>query len=157
MNVWFLLWTETNLPMLPKPAPQDHMGITGVLTNVSTRLQTTEALRPVVTTQQEAEKETKGWDHLPPTVHCVTLAASATNRTSIPTLPPPTLHCLLNVRNATDFQDNCTLTYTGNNLYLTTSFYQALLQGHILAIPEPDVPMGLLPLLNPPSSAGLAN
>ena len=45
----------------------------------------------------------------------------------------------------------------GNNLYLTTSFCQALLQGHILSIPDPDAPTGLSPLLTPSSSAGPAN
>ena len=40
---------------------------------------------------------------------------------------------------------------------LPTSFFQALLQGHILDIPDPDAPTGILPLLTPPSSAGPAN
>ena len=65
------------------------MGITGVLTNVATRLHTVEALRPVVTTQIEAEKETKGWDLLPPTAQRVILVVSATIGTSITNLPPP--------------------------------------------------------------------
>ena len=32
------------LPTSPKPEPQDHMGLTGVLINVVTRLHTVEAL-----------------------------------------------------------------------------------------------------------------
>ena len=36
-------------------------------------------------------------------------------------------------------------------------FCQALLQGHILAIPDPDAPTVLFPLLTPPSSAGPTN
>ena len=89
------------------------------------------------------EKETKGWDRLPPTAHCVILAASATTGTSIPTSPPPTIYRFLNARNATALQADCSLTYAGNNIYLPTSFCQALLQGHILAIPDPDVPTHL--------------
>ena len=61
------------------------------------------------------------------------------------------------MRNATALQADFLLTYTGNNIYLLTSFCQALLQGHILAIPDPDAPTGLLPLLTAPSSAGPAN
>ena len=133
------------------------MGIMGVLTNFSTRLKIAKELRPVVAAQREAEKETKGWDHLPLTSHRVILAEGTTNRTSITTSPPPTLHRFLNARNVTDLQDDCTLTYTGNKLYLPTSFYQALPQWHILAIPGPDAPTGLSPLLNPPSSVGPAN
>ena len=50
-----------------------------------------------------------------------------------------------------------TLTYAGNNLYLPTFLCQALLRGHILAIADPNAPTGILPLLTPPSSAGLMN
>ena len=59
--------------------------------------------------------------------------------------------------NATALQANFPLTYTGNNIYLPTSFWQALLQGNILAIPYPDAPTGLSPLLNFPCSAGPEN
>ena len=103
-RVWFQRWTDVNIPNPPKSAPQDHLGLTGVLTNVANRLHTVEALRPVVATQREAEKETKGWDRLPPTAQRVILAASATTGTSIPTSPPPTIHRFLNVRNATALQ-----------------------------------------------------
>ena len=54
-------------------------------------------------------------------------------------------------------QVDFSLTYSGNKIYLSTSFCQTLLQEHILAIPDPDVPTGLSPLLIPPSSAGPAN
>ena len=54
-------------------------------------------------------------------------------------------------------QADCSLTYAGNNIYIPTYFCQALLQGHILAIPDPDVPTGLSPILTPPSSAGPSN
>ena len=146
-----------NLPKPPTPASQDHMGLTDVLTDVATRLHTAEALRPVVAAQCEMDKETKGWDHLPPTSQRFILAVSATIGTSIPTLPPPTIHRFLNARNLTALQADFSLTYAGNNIYLPTSFCQALLQGHILAIPDSDAPTGLLPLLTPPSSAGTAN
>ena len=56
-------------------------------------------------TQSEAEKETKGWDRLPPTSQRVILVASSTNITSIPTSPPPTIHRFPNARNTTALQD----------------------------------------------------
>ena len=156
-RVWFLCWTDANLPTPPKPDPQDHMGLTGFLTNMATRFHTVEALRPVVAAQREAENETKGWDSLPPMTQRVILAASAATGTSILTSPPPTIHRFLNARNATALQADFSLTYAGNNIYLPTSFWQALLQGHILAILEPDTPTGLSHILIPPSSAGPAN
>ena len=61
------------------------------------------------------------------------------------------------MRNVTALQADCSLTYTGNNIYLTTSFCHALLQGHILAIPEPGVLTESSPLLTPPYSAAPAN
>ena len=121
-RVWFRYWTDINLPMPLKPDTQDHMGLTGVLTNVATRLHHAEALLPVVATQRKAEKETKGWDRLPPTAQRVILAANATTRTSIPTLLPPTIHRFLNARNVMALQADCSLTYAGNNIYLPTSF-----------------------------------
>ena len=121
-RVWFCCWTDTKLRTPPKPAPQYHLGLTGVLNDVSTRLKTAEALRPVVSDQTEEEKETKGWYHIPPTAQRVILAAIATNGTYILTLPPPTIHRFLISRNVTALQVNCALTYAGNNLYITTSF-----------------------------------
>ena len=157
VHVWFRCWTDVNIPRPTNLAPQDHIGFTGVLTDVATRLHTAEAPHPVVAAQSEVEKDTTELGHLPPTAHHVILAESATNGTSIPTLPPPTIHHLLNARNATAHQADCSLTYTGNNIYLPTSLFQVLLQGHILAIPDPDVPTGLLPLLTPLSSSGPVN
>ena len=124
---------------------------------MSTRLQITEALRPVVASHRKAEKQTKGWDRLAPTSQCVILAASATNVTSILTSLPPTLHRFIKVRNATALQADCALTYAGNIIYLPTSFCQDLLQGHILVIPDPDAPTRLSALLKPPPSAGPVN
>ena len=74
-HVWFCYWTDINLPTPPKPVLQEHMGLTSVLTDMVTRLHTAEALRPVVAAQSKAEKETKGWDRLPPTAQCIILAA----------------------------------------------------------------------------------
>ena len=156
-HTWFQQWTDINLPNPPTPSPQDHLGITGVLTNVETPLHTTEALRPVVAAQRETEKDTKGWDRLPPTSKRVILAASATTGPSIPTSPPPTIHRFLNARYVTALQADCSLTYAGNNIYLPTSFCQDLLQGHTLDIPDPDAPKGLSTLLTLPSSAGPEN
>ena len=156
-HVWFQRWTELKLPKPPTPSPKDHLGLTDVLTNVTTRLHTAKAFRPVVAAQGEMEKETKGWDRLPTKAQRVILAVSTTAGTSIPTSPPPTIHRFLNARNATALQVDCSLAYAGSNIYLPTSFCQALLQGHILDIPDPDEPTGLLTLLTPPSSAGPAN
>ena len=156
-RVWLQRWADVNLPKPPTPAPQDHLGLTGVLTDVATRLHTAEALCPVVATQREAEKETTGWDRLPPTAQRVIMAASATTGTFIPSSPPPTIHRFFNARNVTALQADCSLTYAGNNIYLPTSFFHALLQGHIMVIPDPDVPTGLSPLLTPPYYAGPAN
>ena len=85
-------------------------------------MHTAEALYPVVAAQREAEKETKGWDRLPPTAQSVILAANSTNRTSIPNSPPPTIRRSLNARNATSLQADFLLTYAGNNIYLPTFF-----------------------------------
>ena len=95
------------------------MGITGVLTNVATRLHTAEALRPVVAIQSEAEKDTKGWERLPLTAQRIILASSATTGTSIPNSPPPTIHRFLNVRTVTALQDDCFLTYAGGGYLFT--------------------------------------
>ena len=105
----------------------------------------------------QGRKVDQGMVTSPTDGQCVILAASATNVTSIPTSPPPTLHRFLNVRNATALQADCALTYAGDILYLSTSFCQDLLQGHLLAIPDPDAPARLSPLLTPPPSAGPAN
>ena len=103
-RVCLCCWIDTNLTTLPNLYPQDHMDLTGVFTNVSTRLQIAEALHPVAAAHRKAEKQTKGWDRLAPTAQCVILAASATNVTSILTSPPPTLHRFIKVRNATALQ-----------------------------------------------------
>ena len=78
-RVWFRRWTDVNLPTPPKPDPQYHMGLAGVLTDVATRLHTAEALRSVAAAQREAEKDTKGWERLPPTAQRVILVAITTN------------------------------------------------------------------------------
>ena len=111
-----------HLPKPPTPAPQDHTGLTDVLADVATRLHTAEAFRPIVAAQSETDKETKGWDHLPPTAQRVILVASTTTGTSIPKYPPPTILRFLIARNETALQDDCSITYAGNNLYLPTSF-----------------------------------
>ena len=129
----------------------------GFLANIVTRLHTAEAFCPVVSAQREAEKEIKWWDRLSSTAKCVILAASATNETSILTLPPPTIHHFLNTRNVTALQADFYLIYSGKKHYFPTSFCQALLQGHILSIPSPDAPTGISPLLTPPSYAGPAD
>ena len=116
--IWFQRWTDVNLPTPPKPAPQDHLGLTGVLTNVATRLHTAEALRAVVADQGKAKNKIKGWDRLPLMSQRVILMASATTGTSILTLPPPTIHLFLNERTATALQADFSLTYAVNILIL---------------------------------------
>ena len=151
-RTWFFQWDETNLPTPPKIVPQYHMGLTGVLAEFATRLQNAEALCPVFDTQC---KEGMG---LSTTNSLVSHpGGKRLHRTSIPTSLPPTLHRFIIARNATALQANCALAYAGNNLYLPTSFCQALIQDNILDIPERDAPTGLLPILTPPSSAGPAN
>ena len=78
--------------------------LTKSATPVKIQLHTAEALRPVVAAQRDAEKETKGWNRLPPTDQRVILEASATTGTSIPTSPPSAIHRLLNARNTTALQ-----------------------------------------------------
>ena len=157
VRVWFRRWYETNLPTPTKNDPQDHMDLTGLLSTLATSFHTTKALCPDISAQREAGKETKGWYRLLSIAQQVILEASATNRTSIPTLPPPTLHFFLNTHNAKALQSNCSLTYIGNILYLRTSFFRALRQGQIMVISDYEAPTGLLPLLTYPSSAGPAN
>ena len=43
-HVWFQRWTDVNLPKMPTLAPQDHLGLTEILTDVATRLHTSKAL-----------------------------------------------------------------------------------------------------------------
>ena len=93
--------------------------------DVATRWQTAEALRPIFPAHHKAEKETKVWYRLASTAQLFILVASATNGTSITTSPPPNLYRFLNSRNVTALQADFSLTYTGNNIYLPTSFFQA--------------------------------
>ena len=62
---------------------------------------------------------------------------------SILTSPILTIHRFLNVRNVMALQDIFSLTYEGNNIHLNNSFCKALLQGHILAIPDTDAQIGI--------------
>ena len=48
------------------------------------------------------------------------------DRTTIPSLTPSFIYYFLNALNATVFQVDGELTYTGQNLYFTISFCQAL-------------------------------
>ena len=127
-RVWFRQWSGNNLPDPIKTAPQEP------------RLKNAEALRPFIATQCEAEKETKGWDHLSSTSQRVILAASANNGNSILTSPTSTIHSFLDTINVTALQAYCALTYAGHNIDLPTYFFQALLQVYIRVIPDPDAP-----------------
>ena len=37
-RIWFQRWTDVILPTPPKPSPQDHLDLTGVLTDMATQL-----------------------------------------------------------------------------------------------------------------------
>ena len=115
-RVWFRRWSDINLPTSSKTTPQYHMGLMGVLSDVATMFQHSEALRPIVSSQCKAGKDTKGWDRLHPTARIVILEASATNGTSILKLPPSIFHCFLNAQNMTALQADCALTYAGHNI-----------------------------------------
>ena len=97
------------------------------------------------------------WDRLPPIAQRLILAASAANGITITSATPPSIHRFPNARNATALQADCALTYSGNKILHPTDFYQALLQSHILVIPDPNAPTGMYPLLPTFLSAGLAN
>ena len=118
-----------------------------------TRLQNVKDLHPVVVEQSKAYRETGGQNRLPLTAKHVILAVRESGGLIITLAPPPSIHSLLNKRNAMVIQADCTLTYTGHNLHLPTSFCQALLQGHTLEIPYPKSPTGLSPLITPPLSS----
>ena len=85
------------------------------------------------------------------------LSTSTADRLTILLARPLSIHRFLNKRNATALQADCALTYSGKNIFLSTAFCQVLLQGHILAIPDPDALTGLSLLLTPTSSAGPTN
>ena len=55
-RVWFQRWTDVNMPKTPTPAPQYHLGLTDILTDVTTRLHTSEVIRPVVAAQREMDQ-----------------------------------------------------------------------------------------------------
>ena len=76
----------------------------GVLSNVTTRIQKSEFLRPVDVEQRKAGRETKGYDLLPTTAQYVFLAASALDVLNVPLTLPQLIHCFLNTRNATLIQ-----------------------------------------------------
>ena len=107
--------------------------------------------------QRKADRETWGWDRLPLTAQRIIIAESAADSLTIPAAPPSSIHCYLDMRKAVALQADFDLTYVGHNLYLPTSFYQDLLQGHILTIPLHDAPTQIPPLFNPPSLDGPEN
>ena len=116
-----------------------------------------ESLRPIVAAQRTANRERQVWEHLSPTAQRVILAEIASNCINILSVPPKYIHLFLNARNTTALQADYALTYAGHNPYLPTSFLQALLQGHILEIPDLGAPTGMSPLLTPPASSRPAN
>ena len=157
---WFRQWADINLKFQVPPnkaASQDHSVLTGVFSEVATYMQNKEALCPVAAAQHEADREMHGWDHLPPTSRRVILTPSAADGLTILSAPPPSIHCFLNTRNATELQADCALTYSGNNIFLSTGFYQTLLQVHILAIIYPNTSTSLYLIPTTPSSVGPEN
>ena len=77
--------------------------------------------------------------------------------TTISSAPHPSIHHFLNARDTTALQKYFSLTYLVNNLYLITSFFQALIKGNILAVPDPYDPTALLHLLTSPELMVLSN
>ena len=118
-----------------------------------TRLQNVKDLHLVVAEQSKAYRETRGRNRLPLTAQHVILAVRESGGLTIPSAPPSSIHSLLNGRNAMVIQADCALTYNGLNLHLTTSFCQALLQGHTLEIQYHESLTGLSPLITPPLSS----
>ena len=90
--------------ILQKTAPQDNSGLTGLLSEVATRLQNVEALRPVITSQRNAYMVTRGWDRLPPTSERLIFAVDVVDGLTIPLVPHTSIHHFLNERNATSLQ-----------------------------------------------------
>ena len=57
---WLWHWSTHHISPLSTSVtatPQDHSGLTGVLSNVAMRLQNADALRPIVAAQHKADKE----------------------------------------------------------------------------------------------------
>ena len=128
---------------------QYHMGITGVLSNVTMQFQNVEALRPVFMAQRGADRYMKGWYQLSPTSQGIILSARVPDGLNVLSSPPQSLHRFLSVRNATVLQAGCALTCAGENLYLPMSLCQVLFQGHIMAITNLDTPTGMFHFLAP--------
>ena len=151
----FRQWADRNLEHQAPPnkaAPQDQSGLTGVLSEVATRLQNIEALRPIVAEQRKADRETCSWYHLLPKSQRIIFASSTADRVTILSAPPPSIHRFLN-----NVQAHCGLTYSVKNIFFPTALCQALLQDHILAILDPGTPRILPLLLTLTSSSGTAN
>ena len=86
-----------------------------------------------------------GFGKLKLKAQCLILATSASYRVATPVKTHQFIYQFLNTRNNTTLRYECDLEYSRNNLYISTSFYQDILQGHILAIPYFDALAGLFP------------
>ena len=87
---WFRQCSYHNIALLTPPhtvPPQDHLGITGVQSNVVTQLQNLESLHPAVTVHHEVDQETEGWDHITPMSQCIILEAITLDGINTPTAP----------------------------------------------------------------------
>ena len=127
---WFRLWGDSHLKQHPthhKRVSQDHSSLVGVFSEVLKRLQNTEALCPVVAVQRDSDMEPRVWDYPPPISWRLIITASTVDGLIIQSALPASLYRLLNTRNTTELQTDCTLTYLGNNIFLTTAFFQSLL------------------------------
>ena len=124
---WFRLWYSQHIAPLrisPTSAPQDHLGITGVLINVTMRLQN--SLDPplyFISVHHNINKETKGLDCLPPKDQRVILVTITSDSIQILLDLPLSIHRFLNARNIPAINADCDITYEGTNLFLLESFY----------------------------------
>ena len=118
-QTWLHRWLAKDIAPLSIAiiaAPWYHLRFTVILSIVAVRIQIAEALRPIVVAQHEADKETRGWEHVLPTAQCVILVASTAGVLAIPSAPPPLIHIFLNMRNSMALQADCSLTYSGLNI-----------------------------------------
>ena len=67
---------------------------------------------------------------------------------------PQLIYCFLNKSNTNALQEDFKLTYVVHGFYLQKLLLEALLQGHILDIPNHDAPTGLYSIFNLPTPAG---
>ena len=110
---WFLQWADCHIKQTfthNNNAPQDHSGLTRVLSEAATHLQNSEYLRPVVAALRKAYREMRGWYQLPPEAQQVIPTESTVDGLTITLAPLSSINQFLNTRNATSLQSKCAMT-----------------------------------------------